>query len=176
MKYRVTRSRHTPWYCRYWSWFYGASGAAEVASGEIKTDDDGKFSFSFSPQPESEAFSAYPSSYQVEAEARDAGGRTITDSRSYRAGSKAYLFDIKPEAGFFMPEKKAIVNARLMDLNDVQQEGTAEYSLYRLEKAPSGEEGRREWGYFGITPEQASQTPDVRRPKGNRVRNRPRPK
>ncbi|MDP2866411.1 MAG: MG2 domain-containing protein, partial [Elusimicrobiota bacterium] len=163
VKYRVTRSRYIPWYCRYWSWFYGASGAAEVASGEIKTDDDGKFSFNFTPQAESEAFSAYPSSYQVEAEARDAGGRTITDSRSYRAGSKAYLFDIKPEAGFFMPEKQALVSARLMDLNDVQQEGTAEYSLYRLEKAPPGDEGRREWGYFGSNPslEQVfSQVPD----------------
>lgn len=163
VKYRVTRSRYIPWYCRYWSWFYGASGSSEVASGEIKTDDAGKFSFSFTPQAESENFSAYPSSYQVEAEARDAGGRTITDSRSYRAGSKAYLFDIKPEAGFFMPEKQAIVSARLMDLNDVQQEGAAEYVLYRLVKAPPGDEGRREWGYFGGNPslEQVfSQVPD----------------
>lgn len=163
VKYRVTRSRYIPWYCRYWSWFYGASGSAEVAAGEIKTDDGGKFSFTFTPQPESESFGAYPSSYQVEAEARDAGGRTITDSRSYRAGSKAYLFDIKPGAGFFMPEKQASVSARLMDLNDVQQEGSAEYALYRLEKAPPGDEGRREWGYFGSNPslEQVfSQVPD----------------
>ena len=163
VKYRVTRSRYIPWYCRYWAWFYGASGAAEVASGELKTDDSGKFNFTFTPEAESQDFAAYPSSYEVEAEARDAGGRTITDSRSYRAGSKAYLFDIKPEAGFFMPEKQASVSARLMDLNDVQQEGTAEYSLYRLEKAPPGEDGRREWGYFGGNPslEQVfSQVPD----------------
>ncbi|MDD5208051.1 MAG: MG2 domain-containing protein [Elusimicrobiales bacterium] len=163
VKYRITRSRYIPWYCRYWSWFYGASGSSEVASGEIKTGDDGKFSFSFTPQAESAAYAAYPSSYQVEAEARDAGGRTITDSRSYRAGSKAYLFDIKPDAGFFTPEKSAVVNARLMDLNDIQQAGAGEYALYRLEKAPSEEGGRREWGYFGNNPslEQAfSQVPD----------------
>lgn len=172
VKYRVTRSRYIPWYCRYWSWFYGASGSSEVASGETRTGDDGKFSFGFTPQAESEAFAAYPSSYQVEAEARDAGGRTITDSRSYRAGSKAYLFDIKPEAGFFMPGQPALVNARLMDLNDVQQEGAAEYSLYRLEKAPAGEDGRREWGYFGNNPslEQVfSQVPDGPRAAAGKV-------
>ena len=163
VKYRVTRSRYIPWYCRHWAWFYGDSGSSEVASGELKTGDDGKFSFSFTPQPESEAFAAYPSAYQVEAEARDAGGRTITDSRSYRAGSKAYLFDVKPETGFFTPEKPAVVAARLLDLNDVQQEGSGEYSLYRLEKGPAADEGRREWGYFGSNPslEQAfSQVPD----------------
>ncbi|MDO8804639.1 MAG: MG2 domain-containing protein [Elusimicrobiota bacterium] len=163
VKYRVTRSRYIPWYCRHWAWFYGDSGSSEVASGDLKTGDDGKFSFSFTPQAESEAFSAYPSSYQVEAEARDAGGRTITDSRSYRAGSKAYLFDVKPEAGFFTPEKPAVISARLMDLNDVQQEGEAEYSLYRLEKGPAADEGRGEWGHFGSNPslEQAfSQVPD----------------
>ena len=163
VKYRITRSRYIPWYCRQWAWFYGASGSSEAASGEIKTGDDGRFSFSFVPQPESEAFGAYPSSYQVEAEARDAGGRTIADSRSYRAGAKAYLFDIKPEAGFFTPEKPALVDARLLDLNDVQQEGTAAYELYRLEKAPAADAGRGAWGQFGSNPslEQAfSQVPD----------------
>ena len=163
VKYRVTRSRYIPWYCRYWAWFYGASGSSEVAAGEIKTGDDGRFSFTFTPEAESDAYRAYPSTYEVEAETRDAGGRTIADSRSYRAGSKAYLFDIKPEAGFFTPAKAALVSARLMDLNDVQQEGTAEYSLYRLEKAPAADEGGGMWGHFGANPslEQAfSQVPD----------------
>ncbi|MBI4352158.1 MAG: hypothetical protein HY550_12045 [Elusimicrobia bacterium] len=163
VKYRVTRSRYLPWYCRYWAWFYGPSGSSEAASGEIKTGDDGKFSFSFTPEAESAAYKDYPATYEVEAEARDAGGRTITDSRSYRAGSKAYLFDMKADAGFFTPERPALLTARLLDLNDVQQEGAAEYSLYRLEKAPAEEGGRREWGHFGNNPslEQAfSQVPD----------------
>ncbi|MEK7720932.1 MAG: MG2 domain-containing protein, partial [Elusimicrobiota bacterium] len=165
VKYRVKRSRYIPLYCRYWNWFYGGSGSSEAASGEVKTGDDGSFSFSFIPQPESEAYAAYPSSYQVEAEARDAGGRAITDSRSYRAGSKAYLFDIKPEAGFFTPEKPVSIATRLMDLNDVQQEGAAEYALYRLEKAGRSEAAQfsEQWGHFGNNPslEQAfSQVPD----------------
>lgn len=163
VKYRVTRSRYIPWYCWYWSWFYGDAGAAEVASGELKSGDDGKFKFSFTPQPESERFGDYPSSFQVEVEARDAGGRTLTDSRAYRAGSKAYLFDAKADAGFFTPEAPATLTARLMDLNDTQQAGGAAYELYRLEKAPQAAEGGYGWGYFGRNPslEQAfSAVPD----------------
>ncbi|MDD2806082.1 MAG: MG2 domain-containing protein [Elusimicrobiales bacterium] len=152
VKYRVIRSRYIPWYCWYWVWFYGAGGSSEVAAGDLKTGDDGKFTFSFTPQPESDRFASYPSSYHVEAEARDAGGRTITDSRSYRAGSKAYLFDVKPDAGFFTPEREASLTARLMDLNEAQQQGGAEYALYRLEKAPEAPEGAREWGHFGSNP------------------------
>ncbi|HCC48367.1 MAG TPA: hypothetical protein DEQ38_09685 [Elusimicrobia bacterium] len=152
VKYRVMRSRYLPRYCWYWNWFYGGGPGFEVAAGETKTGDDGKFSFTFTPAPESAEYADYPSSYHVAVEARDAGGRTITDSRDYRAGSKAYLFDVKPEAGFFTPEAPAELKARLMDLNDAQQQGPGRYELYKLEKAPDGEDGRREWGYFGRNP------------------------
>lgn len=172
VKYRVTRSRYIPWYCWYWNWFYGAGEASEVASGETRTGDDGKFTFSFTPQPENAAYSDYPSSYLVEAEARDAGGRTITDSRSYRAGAKAYMFDITPEAGFFTPEAPAQLRARLMDLNDAPQTGTASYTLYRVEKAPAGDAGQWQWGTFGGNPslEQSfSKAPDGPRADGGTV-------
>ncbi len=172
VKYRVTRSRYVPWYCWYWSWFYGASGSAEVASGETKTGDDGRFSFVFTPQAESADYAQYPSSYMVEAEARDAGGRTITDSRAYKAGSKAYMFDITPEAGFFTPEKPAVLKARLMDLNEVPQAGSAEYSICRIEKAPADDTGSGQWGSFGRNPslEQAfSKVPDGAKAGSGRV-------
>lgn len=172
VKYRVTRSRYIPWYCWYWGWFYGASGSVEVASGETRTGDDGRFTFVFTPEAESSAYKDYPSSYYVTADARDAGGRTITDSRSYRAGSKAYMFDIAPEAGFFTPERPALLKARLMDLNDTPQDGSAEYSLYELDKAPAGDSGQSQWGSFGRNPslEQAfSEVPDGRKADGGTV-------
>jgi len=172
VKYRVTRSRYIPWYCWYWAWNYAPDGPSETAAGEVKTGDDGRFSFSFTPQPESDAYAAYPASYLLEIEARDAGGRTITDSRSYRAGGKAYLFDVTPEAGFFTPENPAGLLARLMDINDVQQAGRAEYSLYRLEKAPAEEAAAPQWGSFGQNPslEQVfSRVPDGPRVDGGQV-------
>jgi uncharacterized protein YfaS (alpha-2-macroglobulin family) len=152
VKYRVTRSRYVPWFCWYWSWFYAPAAPVEAASGETRTGDDGKFSLTFTPQPEGGDYADYPSSYQVEVEARDAGGRTITDSRGYRAGAKVYVFDITPEAGFFTPDKPAELSARLLDLNDSQQAGEAEYSVYRLEKDPEMSDPGAQWGSFGRTP------------------------
>ena len=150
--YRVKRTRYVPWYAWWWGWFYGASNPAEAASGECKTDEKGRFDFSFMPAPESGAYADYPSSFQVEVEARDAGGRTITDSRSYTAGSKAYLFDIAPEAGFFTSDKPAVFKARLMDLNDTQAAGPGSYSVFNIDKAPEFLQGQTQWGSFGHTP------------------------
>ena len=137
VKYRVTRHRYIPWYCWYWRWFYSDSGPSEAAAGETRTGDDGKFSFTFTPKPESGAYAEYPAAYTVEVEARDAGGRTIADTRSYRAGAKAYAFDVTPEAGFFSEGKPAALKARLMDLNEAPQDGKARYYVYRLEGEPA---------------------------------------
>lgn len=163
VRYRVTRSRYVPWYCWYWNWFYRAGPSAEVASGEARTGDDGTFTFSFTPGPENGELAAYPASYLVEAEARDAGGRTIEDSRYYRAGSRAWLFDVSSEAGFFSPSGTPSLKVALRDLNDAPRAGKAAYSVYRLEKDPAGGEGSADWGAFGANPslEQAfSAVPD----------------
>lgn len=163
VSYRVKRSRYIPWYAWWWGWFYGGSEPAETASGECRTDEKGRFEFAFVPSPESAAYADYPSSFRVEAEARDAGGRTIADSRSYTAGSKAYLFDIAPEAGFFTSDKPAVFKARLMDLNENQAAGKGGYRVFRIDKAPEFQRSGGQWGSFGRTPslEQAfSQAPD----------------
>ncbi len=146
VKYRVTRSRYLPVYCWYWGWFYGGGAPQEVASGEALSGSDGKFSFSFTPSPESGNYADYPSSYHVEVTALDAGGRAITDARDYRAGAKALLFDVRPRAGFFTPGEPALLDARLMDLNGGQRAGEADYSLYRLEQEPAYSGGDGPYG------------------------------
>ena len=161
--YKVKRSRYIPWYAWWWGGFYGASNPAETASGACKIDEKGQFDFSFIPLPESPDYADYPSSFQVDVEARDAGGRTIADSRSYTAGSKAYLFDISPEAGFFTSDKPAVFKARLMDLNDTPAAGKGSYSVFSIDKTPEFSQSDAQWGSFGHTPslEQAfSQAPD----------------
>ena len=170
--YRVTRSRYIPWYAWWWGRLYGAAGSSETAAGQIKTDDKGQFSFTFVPSPESAAYAHYPSSFRVEVEARDSGGRTITDSRSYNAGSKAYMFDVLPEAGFFISDKPAVFKARLMDLNDEQAAGTGSYSVFRIDKAPEFQQGEGQWGSFGHTPsleEAFSQAPDGKPAAGGTI-------
>ncbi|HBA60692.1 MAG TPA: hypothetical protein DCZ92_07710, partial [Elusimicrobia bacterium] len=153
VKYRITRARYVPWYAWWWSWFYAPSGSAEFASGAARTDGEGKFFVEFTPKPEEGSYARYPASFNVEVEARDAGGRTITDARSYYAGSKAYNFDITPDAGFFTSDKKAGFQARLMNLNGAQMSGGGTYSLARLEKIPDLPRGASWWGgQFGGNP------------------------
>jgi uncharacterized protein YfaS (alpha-2-macroglobulin family) len=152
VKYRVTRARYIPWYCWYWRWFYPASPPSEAAAGETRTGDDGKFAFSFTPKPESGPYADYPSAYTVEVEARDAGGRTIKDTRVYRAGAKAYSFDVTPDAGFFAAGRAGSLKARLMDLNEAPQEGRARYALYRLDGAPEDAPDRQGPYYLSFAP------------------------
>ena len=170
--YRVTRSRYIPWYAWWWRWCYSVSGLVETASGETRTDENGKFSINFTPTPESETYGDYPSSFQVEVEARDAGGRTISDSRSYNAGSKAYIFDISPAAGFFTSDSPAVFNARLMNLNDAQVAGSGAYSVFKIEKPPEFTGVNGVWGSFGHNPslEQAfAKAPDGKRVAGGSI-------
>ncbi|HBE89278.1 MAG TPA: hypothetical protein DDW67_09095 [Elusimicrobia bacterium] len=129
IRYHVVRSRYVPWY----SWWMPRDSSPGVQfSGTLKSSSDGSFSFEFTPEGEGD----YPADFRVTAEARDAGGRVITASRSYRAGAKSYIVDIQPEAGFFTPSDAPSVKARLMNLSDAQVSGSAAYELYRLDKTP----------------------------------------
>ncbi|MDT8286699.1 MAG: alpha-2-macroglobulin family protein, partial [Elusimicrobiales bacterium] len=142
IRYRVTRSRYIPWYA--W-WMQRGGSSDEVASGALKTSEDGVFSFSFVPEGEGD----HPADFKVTAEARDAGGRVITASRSYRAGARSYIVDLRPEAGFFTPAAGPALKVRLMNLSDAQVAGKASYSLYWLDGTP-GYEPQSSWdGSFG---------------------------
>ncbi|MDD5628461.1 MAG: MG2 domain-containing protein, partial [Elusimicrobia bacterium] len=145
VSYRVYREAYIPWFC--W-WRRGLGGGrTEVASGQVKTDADGAFSFPFTPQPQDpSAPDPWPSTFLVEAESRDAGGRTITASRSFRAGAKAYLFDISPESGFLAAGRPASVPVRLMNLDEHAVAGTGEFALFELAGRPKDVETEPYWG------------------------------
>lgn len=152
VSYTVKRERYIPWFC--WWWRPGFGGSQVVSSGTAKTDADGKFSFSFVPEPESAEQAQFPARFEVSIEARDAGGRTITGSRSFTAGSKAYLFEISPGAGFLQAGKPASVPVRLRDLNERPVAGKGRYALYRLEGKPADVDPGPAWG--GHFPESPS--------------------
>lgn len=153
--WRVYRQVYIPWYCWWWRGFDGGRGSrVEVASGEAKTDAEGRFQLSFVPAPgDSHQKEPLPSSFIVEAESRDAGGRTIAASKSYRAGAKAYLFAVEPETGFFAAGRPASVPVRLMNLNDQPQSGKGSFTLHKLEGKPKDAEIHGQWGgYFANSP------------------------
>lgn len=147
VNYRVYREAYIPWFCWFWRGmgFYG--GRTEVLSGSTKTDAQGKFSFDFTPQPQDPSNKdAYPSNFTVEAESRDPGGRTISASRTFRAGAKAYLFEITPPAGFLSAGKTSDIPVRLMNLNEKAVAGRGSFALYRLVERPKAPEAETYWG------------------------------
>jgi len=145
--YKVTRSVYIPWFCWWWRWQWAGRGPSEVASGQVKTGADGKFSFPFTPQPyDPSAKNAPPSRFTVSVESRDPGGRTITAERSFTAGDKSVLLGIEPPAGFVRAGKPHAVGLKLLNLNEKAQDGTGSYTLYRLTQDPPMDGGDAQWG------------------------------
>lgn len=152
--YKVTRAVYIPWFCWWWRWQWGNRGASEVASGQVKTGADGKFTFSFTPQPyDPSAVNGPPARFTVSVESRDPGGRTITAERAFTAGEKPLLLGIEPSAGFARAGRPQAVAVKLLDLNEQIQEGTGSFSLHRLEQDPPDSHGDAQWsGAFAHSP------------------------
>ena len=145
--YKVTRAVYIPWFCWWWRWQWSGRGPTEVASGQVKTGADGKFSFPFTPEPyDPSAKNAPPSRYTVSVESRDPGGRTITAERSFTAGEKSVLLGIELPAGFARAGKPHAVALKLLNLNEKTQDGTGSYTLYRLTQDPPMDGGEAQWG------------------------------
>lgn len=136
--YTIRRQDYVPFCFR--AWFgrgnnFGGYGQ-EIASGDVKTDKDGKFTIAFTPT--STGNNGYNnwvpdiSAFDVQVEGRDAGGRTIHGSNSYRAGKNAVYFTITPQKGFFFARDAVHIDASQLTLNDTPQEGRADYEVYGL--------------------------------------------
>lgn len=138
VSYKIRRQWYVPYCFRYW---FGRnysfdSGGAEIASGQVTTDQDGKFIIAFTPT--SAGANQYSgqmpdiSAYYVEVDGRDAGGRTIHATHSYRAGKNAMYFEITPKKGFFFEKDIVEIDSRQLTMNDTPLEGKASYEVYAL--------------------------------------------
>lgn len=141
---KIYREIYIPWFCWWWRGFAPESPRQEVYSGETKTDDKGLFSLAFIPRPEENGpKEPWPTTFTVEAESRDPGGRTITGSRTFRAGAKAVLFEVTPPSGFFTAGKPASIPVRIMNLNEQAVDGEAEFELFRMPAPAADNPGDR---------------------------------
>lgn len=138
VNYKIRRQWYVPYCFRYW---FGRdysfdSGGTEIASGQVTTDKDGKFTIAFTPTPDGNNpyYGSLPniSAYEIEVDARDAGGRTIHATESYRAGKNAMYFEINPQKGFFFEKNLVEINSRQLTMNDAPLEGKASYEVYTL--------------------------------------------
>jgi len=141
LKYSVKRSMYVPWYYSYWIGDAARSGEEEVASGQMKAADDGSFKIAFTPTapPRLPWQEKVPdiSSFTVEVEARDAGGRTIQSSQAYKAGANALYFFVEPMKQFFSKDEKPEIEAGLFTINDTPSAGKSTYKVFRLADEPA---------------------------------------
>lgn len=146
VSYTVTRQDWVPWWCWWWAW-RPQGGSVEVLRGTAKTDAQGGFSFSFTPQPsDPDAKDPLPARFIVKAEARDAGGRTISAERTFTAGAQGGLFRLTPQAGFAEAGKPFSVAARLVSLDEAPLAGKGRWRLFRLEGEPENAAPAPQWG------------------------------
>ncbi|MFA5161350.1 MAG: MG2 domain-containing protein [Elusimicrobiales bacterium] len=153
VKYTVRRAGYVfPW--RGWQ----AAAPEEAASGETRTGPDGRFFFDFTPSPASGEDDA-PCYFDVEVLARDAGGRTIADSRTYRAAAQSAVVRAEPDAGFFFAGAAAGFSAGMTNVNGEPLSGEGSYKIYRLGPPPADYErtsaGPEPGGFRGAEPAMA---------------------
>ncbi|HZS37603.1 MAG TPA: alpha-2-macroglobulin family protein [Polyangia bacterium] len=133
VKYVVSRRKWTPW----WSW-YRSSGKKEILRSEAKSDASGAFKIAFTPERDpTEPHIDDPdvpdvSDFEIEVEAHDAGGRTISAQSSVRVGAQSLLLSAQGANGFFFSDEKPAIDARLTNLAEVAVAGAATWQVRKL--------------------------------------------
>ncbi|MCL2888675.1 MAG: MG2 domain-containing protein [Elusimicrobia bacterium] len=133
VEYKVYREDYIPYFFWWLSWYRGA-GREEVAYGKTTANSDGDFNFTFKPESGDNAKkNNLPSTYTVEVNVFDAGGRTINATKTYRASKDPVMFKIDLPTGFADAGKYYKLDVSLVDINDKPQSGSAAFELYSLE-------------------------------------------
>jgi hypothetical protein len=169
VSYRIYRQTYIPWFCWWWRGFSFDSSRKEVATGQAKTDAEGKFHFDFTPKPtENESEADYPVTYSVEVDARDTSGRTISGSRDFRAGKHAVLFNIPLSAGFFRQGDAIELKPALVDLNEQPASGDGRFEIRTIDSGPKSDP--EAWRYPGVRQEPSLEAVFHDVPDGKAVR------
>jgi uncharacterized protein YfaS (alpha-2-macroglobulin family) len=135
VRWRVTRTPVYPW----WFWWTGwAAGRTEtMAVGTSALRADGGFTLAFTPKADERLAGetrALTYSYQVDADAADAGGETRSASRTFRLGF------VSIEARFEMPNgfvrEGAVEQVKIVrtSLDGVPRAGRGSWRIFRLEQ------------------------------------------
>lgn len=129
VRYKITRVPWMPWWRWHWFMVYNPEPPVMVASGQTVTDDNGNFSFNFTP------FSTDFARFKIEADVTDQGGRTINDTITVNAGTSALNVSVAPSGSFFVEGKEQVMEFGLFNLNEGREKGEAFYEVYRINKS-----------------------------------------
>ncbi len=133
VNYTITRQTYVPFF--YW-WRIIHAEAEQIAQGQTKTDRDGNFQLSFTPQPArpEEHFTQYT----VQAEVYDKTGRAIATTRTYKISTYAHLFKVDFTQGFYDANTPGpLADITLTDTDGNPATGTVTARVSQVEDTPT---------------------------------------
>jgi len=135
VRWKVVRS---PVYPRWWG-YYGMAAAAgqrsqTVAYGTAALDEQGEFTFTFTPEADESLGEQVSYRYRVSAEVTDEGGETRTAERSFRLGLVAVEARIESPVAFLRAGRPAELTVQRSDLDGTPAAGRGRWSLLALDQ------------------------------------------
>ena len=136
VKYTVMRQRFVPPFYWWRNWNFAAPEM--VAQGETKTDGQGLFNITFTPQIKEKGETA--TQYTVRAEVYDETGRAIETSRTYKVNRYARLFKVEMAQGFYDANKSAkLADLTLTNADGQPITGAVTARISRVQDTPNAE-------------------------------------
>jgi uncharacterized protein YfaS (alpha-2-macroglobulin family) len=130
--YQINKAYFVPWFCWWWPPFN--DGRQDAIEGEVKTDKDGNFSITFTPQEDKDLakeLRGRPARYSAKVFVTDEGGRTISEARTYTVSGQEYFFAMKMDRGFFRAGKEDnFINATMVNADEEPLNGKAAAYIY----------------------------------------------
>ncbi|MDR1763334.1 MAG: alpha-2-macroglobulin [Dysgonamonadaceae bacterium] len=132
LKYRITRSYH---------WFYRMyRQPVQVAEGEVKTDEAGRFEILFAPERafEDQQRKSVSYTYKIEASLTDAKGETQSGETSISIGDKSLILNVSSLKDETNRDSLTAVIISAVNLNGVPIETSGAYRIFSLRPKQAG--------------------------------------
>ena len=131
VKYRVVREASFPWWRRWW--YTPGSPTQEIASGEVTTDEDGRFRIAFTALPDLEAQRYNPLyRYKITADVTDITGETHSANSTVLVSNTSLIIDCELPDKLERGEKNAFP-VRATNLAGETQPATLRYEIGLLQ-------------------------------------------
>jgi len=121
--YKINRTVCNFWFC------YGFFEREPEISGQTKTDKNGIFKITFTPDKNAQN-PDIPRRYEVKAFVTDAGGRTITDAQTYSVSEREKFFKTESDKNFFRADTENYLTVQMINADNQPLEGKAEIKIY----------------------------------------------
>lgn len=150
--YRVVRRAHTRW------WWID-SPEAVIAVGEARTDADGRFTVTFTPERQKNQAGEQCYTYSVEVSVTDQKGETREGERRLSVGDKTLFIETDLSMGkILLKTDKTPIHVYVETLNGVKRPAEVDYELILLDKAEDAPSTARQtprarWQAVGKSPE-----------------------